>query len=274
MNETLLRPGFDTWYGLDRVLEGPRSLVGVFVGLAIGWWIYVPLHELLHAFACLAAGGEVTRLEVQPLYGGHVLAAIFPWVVAGGEYAGRLAGFDTKGCDLIYLATDFGPFIMTLFPGVWALRRAVAKASPFFYGASLPFALAPFLSLTGDAYEIGSILVTRLGPWRERMELRGDDAILWVETHASVSGAPWGGFILALVIALVWAWATYALAALVAKRLGAPAITPRPPAGSDTAVSEASGPEASGSGASGSEASGHEASGAVAPATETPSPES
>ena len=41
MNETLLRPGLDTWYGLDRVLEGPRSLVGVFVGLAIGWWIYV-----------------------------------------------------------------------------------------------------------------------------------------------------------------------------------------------------------------------------------------
>ncbi|MEO1369492.1 MAG: hypothetical protein AAFX50_20120, partial [Acidobacteriota bacterium] len=142
------RPGLDTWHGLDRVLEGPASLAWVFVGLALGWWIYVPLHELLHAFACLATGGEVTKLEVAPLYGGHVLAAIFPWVEAGGEYAGRLSGFDTHGNDLIYLATDLGPFLLTLFPGVWALRRAVDTGKPWLYGGTLPFALAPFLSAT------------------------------------------------------------------------------------------------------------------------------
>lgn len=233
--EALLRPALDTWYGLDRVLEDARSLAFVFLGLALGWWVYVPLHELLHAFACLAAGGEVTRLEVAPLYGGHLLAALFPWVVAGGDYAGRLAGFDTGGSDLVYLATDLGPFLLTLWPGVWALRRAAAAARPFTYGASLPFALAPFLSLTGDAYEIGSILVTRLGPWRDRLELRGDDALLWIETHAEIAGAPWGGFVLAGIFGLLWAWATYALAAVVARRLGAPALEPRRAvAGSDS----------------------------------------
>ncbi|MEM8994192.1 MAG: hypothetical protein AAGF23_05305 [Acidobacteriota bacterium] len=225
------RPALDTWHGLDRVLEGPASLGWVFFGLAIGWWIYVPFHELLHAFACMATGGEVTKLEVAPLYGGHVLAAIFPWVEAGGEYAGRLSGFDTHGNDLIYLATDFGPFLLTLFPGVWALRRAVDTGKPWLYGGALPVALAPFLSFTGDAYEIGSILTTRLAPFRDHLDqLRGDDALLWIENHVGVAGAPWGGFVLSLSIGLLWAFATYALAAALANRLGAPPVSPRPAA--------------------------------------------
>lgn len=223
----LLRPALDTWHGLDRVLEGPRSLLLVGVGLALGWWIYVPMHELLHAFACLAAGGEVTRLEVAPLYGGHLLAAVLPWVVAGGDYAGRLAGFDTGGCDLVYLVTVLGPYVLSVWPGVWALRRAVERGSAWLYGASLPMALAPFLSFTGDAYEIGSILLTRLGPWRRHLELRGDDAVLWASNHWQAAAAPWGGFALALFLGLLWAWTTYTLAAILARRLGAPALEPR-----------------------------------------------
>ena len=43
------------------------------------------LHELLHAAACLAAGGEVTRLEIAPQYGGGLMARVFPFVVSGGE---------------------------------------------------------------------------------------------------------------------------------------------------------------------------------------------
>ena len=59
----------------------------------------------------------------------------------------------------------------------------------FAFGASLPVALAPFLSLTGDAYEIGSILVTRLPPWTgpaSRQLLRGDDLWLSVEVEPSL----------------------------------------------------------------------------------------
>ena len=148
------RPFLDLVRGEMRCVERPRDLAWLALGLAAGWWLYVPVHELLHALACLAAGGEVTRLEIDPLYGGGLLARWIPWVVAGGEYAGRLSGFDTGGSDLVYLATDLGPFVLTLFPGVWALRRAARAGRPLLFGAALPFALAPLLSLTGDAYEI------------------------------------------------------------------------------------------------------------------------
>jgi hypothetical protein len=41
----------------------------------------------------------VWRLEIDPLYGGALLARWLPFVEAGGEYAGRLSGFDTAGSD-------------------------------------------------------------------------------------------------------------------------------------------------------------------------------
>ena len=156
------RPFLDLVRGEMRCVERPRYLAWLALGLAAGWWLYVTVHELLHALPCLAVGGEVTRLEIDPLYGGGLLARWIPWVVAGGEYAGRLSGFDTGGSDLVYLATDLGPFVLTLFPGVWALRRAACAGLPLLFGAALPFALAPLLSLTGDAYEIGSIALTRV----------------------------------------------------------------------------------------------------------------
>jgi hypothetical protein len=207
--------------GLDRCLQhGPRSLAVVFLGLAAGWWVYVPLHELLHAAGCRAAGGRVDRLEIDGLYGGALLARIFPFVTAGSEYAGRLSGFDTRGNDWIYLATDLAPFVLTV-PGIWLLRRASSSGRAFAFGAALPFALAPFLSLTGDAYEIGSIAVTHLPPWRTSPLLRGDDLLRKAEQLAATSGAPWTGFLLAALLGLAWAFATWWAADLAARRLGA-----------------------------------------------------
>jgi len=217
-------PFADVVRGLERCLDrGAKSLIFVALGLLAGWWIYVPLHELLHAAACLAAGGEVTRLEIDRLYGGVVLARIFPFVSPASDYAGRLSGFDTRCSDWIYLATDLGPFLLTLFPGVWALRRAAAAGKPLLFGAALPFALAPFLSLTGDAYEIGSILVTRLPPWSGpamRGLLRGDDLLKKLEELAKIPGAPWGGALLAALLGLLWAFLIYTLGDLVARALG------------------------------------------------------
>jgi hypothetical protein len=229
----LLAPFEDVVQGLDRCLDrGARSLLLVGLGLLAGWWIYVPVHELLHAFACQAAGGEVTRLEIDRLYGGGVLARIFPFVVPASDYAGRLSGFDAHGSDWIYLATDLGPFVLALLPGVWALRRAAAAGNALLFGASLPFALAPFLSLTGDAYEIGSILVTRLPPWSApavRELLRGDDLVKKLGELASVPDAPWGGALLAALLGVVWAFGVYGLGDGVARWLGAPPLEPSPP---------------------------------------------
>jgi hypothetical protein len=221
-------PFRDAIRGLDGCLDsGVRALALAALGLLAGWWLYVPLHELLHAAACRAAGGQVSRLEIEAVYGGALLARVFPFVVPASDYAGRLSGFDSRGSDLIYLATDLGPFVLSLFPGVWALRRAAAARRPLLFGASLPFALSPFLSLTGDAYEIGSILVTRLPPWAApavRGLLRGDDLGKKISALAGMSGAPWGGVALAVAVGILWAFLTYWLGSAVARALGQPPL--------------------------------------------------
>lgn len=137
-------------------------------GALAGWWIYVPAHELLHAFGCLAAGGSVERLEISPEYGAALLQRVFPFVAVGSDYAGQLVGFDTRGSDWIYSATVFGPYLLTLFagvPGLRALGRSgrPGSASVFLLGAVVPFAYASFANLAGDFYELGSIPVSRLG---------------------------------------------------------------------------------------------------------------
>lgn len=211
----------DFWPGFDRALAGhPRSLGVLLLGLVVGWWVYVPLHELLHALACVVFGGTVGRLEIAELYGGQLYAAIFPFVVAGGEYAGRLAEFDTGGSDWVYLATDLGPYLLTVFPGVWAWRRAGRRGRAFAFGFWLPFALAPFISVTGDAYEIGSLAVTQAPTWQQVDGLRGDDIFVVAEVLAQQSEPPWVGFALAILLGVVWCFVTYALAAKVASVLG------------------------------------------------------
>lgn len=222
----LLRlPWTDTRRGLERSLEaGVPGLLQVLAGLIVGWWLYVPIHELLHAAGCAATGGTVSELEIAPLYGGGLLARVFPFVTAGGDYAGRLSGFDTGGADLVYLATVLAPYLLTVFPGVWLYRWAGGRGMGWLYGASLPMALAPFVSLPGDTYEIGSIVATWIPPWSRYLELlRGDDVFRIGEGVIGTEGGlvPWSGLILALLLGLVWAFATYGVGAGVAGRLGA-----------------------------------------------------
>jgi hypothetical protein len=230
MRRLVLPPALDLLRGEARCVRRPVDLVPLALGVAAGWWAYVPIHELLHAAGCLAAGGGVTRLEIAPLYGGALLARIFPFVVAGGDYAGRLSGFATGGSDLVYLATVLAPFFLTLFPGVWALRRAARAGRALLFGAAAPFALGPFLSLTGDAYEIGAIVVTKFPPWSApalRELLRGDDLFLRIGALAGQSGvSPWWGLILAAALGVLWAFATYAAGGWLAGRLGQRALGP------------------------------------------------
>lgn len=140
-----------------------RALVPLFLSLIVSWIVYVPIHELLHALGCAASGGEVTRLEISPRYGGTLLAESgwFPFVVSGGEYAGRLSGFDTKGSDFRYLMTDFGPYVLTVLIGVPLLKLAGRRRRPILFGLAIVVGLAPFYSLPGDYFEMGSIVATR-----------------------------------------------------------------------------------------------------------------
>lgn len=226
-------PFGDLLAAIDRALGGARDLLPLLAGALVAWWLYVPVHELLHAAGCVAAGGEVTRLELASAYGGRVLARRVPWIVAvDGAYAGRLAGFDTHGSDLVYAVTDLAPFVLALFPGVWGLRRAAARGSAFLVGAATPFALAPWLSLTGDAYELGSLAVTRVGPFAAtavRGVVRGDDLGLAIERVAGGPSAAVAGVALSALLGVAWAWATSAGAARLAGALGERSPAERPP---------------------------------------------
>ena len=122
------------------------------------WYLYVPVHELLHALGCVATGGTVTTLQIAPFYGGHLLATFFPFVRAGGEHAGRLSGFDTGGSDIVYLATDVAPYLLSLvsFPVLSLARR---RRSALLFGLGAILVAAPLMGALGDYFEMAGILV-------------------------------------------------------------------------------------------------------------------
>jgi len=183
----------------------------------VAWWIYVPLHELGHAWGCQLAGGKVTRLEIDRIYGAAWLARVFPYVTAGSEYAGRLSGFSTGGSDLVYLSTCALPSVLTVFVGVPLLRaapRARAWRAAVMLGVSTPIAFAPFVSLTGDYYEMGSILVSRvvasLVPGFPVARWRSDDVIrLGRDLAGQASAGDVAGVATSLIVGTALAFATY-----------------------------------------------------------------
>lgn len=188
MTRFLLAPVRDLMAAFARALpDRPfAGIAAVFLGFAVSGWLYVPMHELLHAFGCVASGGTVERLEIDPLYGADLLREVFPFIAVGSDYAGQLTGFDTHGNDLTYLATVFAPFLLTILFGV-ALLRAVARFErpgllpSLLLGVATPHAFAPFANVVGDYYEMGSIIVSRVAirfdPALSLDLLRSDDLI-------------------------------------------------------------------------------------------------
>ena len=131
----LRRPLDDLMDAMEPILRAPRSkpaLLAAILSLVCTWLLYVPVHELLHVFGLVATGGSITALELQPIYGGHLLAEIFPFVVPGGEYAGRLTEFDTYGSDSTYLAADFAPYLLAIL-GVPLLRLCALRRRPILF---------------------------------------------------------------------------------------------------------------------------------------------
>jgi hypothetical protein len=226
----LLRGPFDASAdALEPILTGERPILNgglVAVSLVAAWYLYVPVHELLHALGCVATGGTVETLEIQTQYGGGLLARVFPFVHAGGEYAGRLSGFDTHGSDWVYLATDALPFTLSVLIGVPMLRAGARRARPLLLGPGFVLGLAPFYNLPGDYFEMASIVVTAVigEKWHG---LRSDDLFLLIDrlfadpaslglTEAST---PWAlaAIATASLLAVALAYATWALGDLASR---------------------------------------------------------
>ena len=189
------------------------------------WLIYVPIHELAHAIGCIVGGGTVTRLEISPMYGAAFLQKVFPFVAVGSDYAGQLTGFDTHGSDLIYLLTDFFPYLLTVFIGVPLLRSAARSSrivGSLKLGVAIPLAFAPFISFSGDYYEMGSIIVTRIAKMisgsANYLRLRSDDVFKLAEETfikgTSYTTADVVVVILSFLLGVVLIYVTYALGAL------------------------------------------------------------
>ena len=184
-----------------------------------GWWLYVPAHELLHAFGCLWSGGEVTRLELAPQYGAAWLQTFFPWIAVGSDYAGQLTGFDTHGNDVIYLLTVLAPFALTLFPGMtlWIFAAIANWQSATVWalaGLSFSMVAAPFISVFGDMYETASIITTRAlllaDSQQNAQRWRSDDMFLLL--RELVPDAGWLDLVMiasSLLLAVLLAWSLY-----------------------------------------------------------------
>jgi hypothetical protein len=225
-----LREPFDVCLrAIETAVSGPRpilALAGFAASLVASWFAYVPVHELLHALGCAATGGTVTRLEIEPLYGGTLLARVFPFVFAGGEYAGRLSGFDTHGSDLVYLATDALPYSLTVVLGVPLLRACTLRPRPGLLGPACVLGLAPFYNLPGDYFEMGAIAVTAVlaALGLELRGLRTDDLFRLLEgLFAGPVAADQGGS-LAVALAGVVAATVVAVALAVLTWLAGAAL--------------------------------------------------
>lgn len=195
----ILLPFEDSLTALDNALgkSPPAGILLIVVSFIVSWWIYVPVHELFHAFGCILGGGTVSELDISPKYGMAFLSKIFPFVSPGSDYAGQLTGFDTGGSDLTFLLTDLFPFLLTIFVGVPLLRSASRSATlpaRIKLGVSIPIAFAPFISFSGNYYEMGSIIVSRIAaffPSVDISRLRRDD-LFKLSKEIFFSGSQYG----------------------------------------------------------------------------------
>lgn len=225
LRSTLAAPARAFLDSYQLILErGVGTIAATAAGMAASWWIYVPIHELLHVAGCLLAGGTVQELEIAPLYGGEILSSLFSFVTAGGEYAGRLSGFDTGGSDLVYAVTIAFPFLLTLPAFAW-MKAAAVRRRGFLFGASLPPLFAPLISLTGDFLELGSLLLFQFWPGRggQHRALVSDDLFRLVDELRMGQYAPldaWQSapFILSsLMLSAMLAWLIVWIALLLSR---------------------------------------------------------
>ncbi len=224
-------PFIDLFAGMQRATAriGARALPLLLAACVAGWWLYVPLHELMHAWGAQLSGATVTRLDIDAIYSARLLQRLLPYVHVGSAYAGQLVGFDTHGSDLAYALTVFFPFVLSIALGIPVLVCASQTAVPgvvstLLFGLALPMAWAPLLSVGGDFYELGAIATSRTAALLgvDGRGWRGDDVIAVFGRSFGGAAFSWtdlAGVAISLLLGIVLAFATYAAGRGVAKAI-------------------------------------------------------
>ena len=177
----------------------------------ISFWVYVPIHELMHAFATILVGGEVRELAIDATYGGVFFAKIFPFVVSESDYAGQLTDFTTPN-KFAYFIVDMFPYLLSL-PGVLLIRLAAKYKRLWLFSLGFLLMLVPMTQIFGDFYEAASLgigeLMSLVNPNLDPDLIVSDDMFkLLGEIHESEStNALIYIFVgLSLFIGLILAW--------------------------------------------------------------------
>jgi len=208
-------------------------MIPMMLAMVICWILYVPIHELLHAYGCVWTGGAISELQISSRYGGTIYARYFDFVVTQSDYAGRLSGFDTNESDLCYMATVFAPFLISVLIGIPLVKALRGRRRPVLFGVAIVLGLAPFYNLTGDYLEMGSIIVTRIATGSVAHPavfegIRSDDVFkLWTEVFTAPGelGLDSPGqiaigvvlILLSMAVSIVLSFVTYWMGHLVAK---------------------------------------------------------
>lgn len=152
----------ETFKCLEKLMASGKysDIVLLMVGFIGCFFVYTPIHELFHVFATWGTGGEVRELALDPMYGGTILAKIFPFVVPESDYAGQLTGFSVPNY-WAYALVDWAPYILSL-PGLWILTRTTAGGKTLLAGAGFMLTFVPITQFSGDFYEFWSLITTQI----------------------------------------------------------------------------------------------------------------
>lgn len=170
---------------LEQIMAKGRMIdvAWLMLSLTLFWFIYTPVHELLHVAGCLVSGGSVSELALAPQYGGRLLQNVFPFIRPESNYAGQLTGFTTPSI-WSYFVTDMAPYVLSLL-GLPLLAVAGKRRSAWIAGPGFLLAFVPFMSIPGDLYEAVSLLTSPVGELFHRPGLSGylvsDDVFKLVE---------------------------------------------------------------------------------------------
>ena len=190
-----------------------KKLVILLLVFFVSFWIYVPIHELMHAFATFLVGGEVRELAIDATYGGVFFAKIFPFVVSESEYAGQLTDFTTPN-KFAYFIVDMFPYLLSL-PGVLLIRLAAKYKRLWLFSLGFLLMLVPLTQIFGDFYEAASLsmgeIMSLLNPSLDPNLIVSDDMFKLLSTIDESSKGNLLIYIsiaLSLLLGLILAWLT------------------------------------------------------------------